>query len=174
LAQVLGIVKQHGGHITVQSQLGQGTTFTVFLPLLLPESMPEEVAGPVAVSRGQEETILLVEDEPTVQAALYKMLRQLGYQVLAASDGYAALKVFAQHHEDINLVLVDMVMPGMDGSTLLSALKNQSPGVKVIFMSGYPLDEGRQFLDQGLVDWFQKPISLQNLSRILSNGLRKT
>lgn len=172
LSQVHGIVKQHDGHLAVQSQPGQGTTFTVYLPLLLSGQEPGEKGEVATVSFGRGETILLVEDEPTVLTVLHNMLRKLGYQVLAASDGYAALKLFAQHHENINLVLLDMVMPHMDGSAVFAALKVQQPGVKVVLMSGYPLQEkGAQLVEEGALDWLQKPPSMQDLSQILEKAL---
>jgi two-component system, cell cycle sensor histidine kinase and response regulator CckA len=175
LSQVHGIVKQHDGHLNVQSQPGQGTTFTIYFPLLLSGKEPVETGEVTAVPRGQGETILVVEDELTVLAVINKMLRELGYQVLAASDGYAALKIFAEHHQNIALVLSDMVMPHMDGAALYAALKTQCPEVKVILMSAYSLqDRGIQLLEDGDVDWLQKPPSLQALSRIIDKALNRS
>lgn len=175
LSQVLGIVKQHGGHIMVQSQPGQGTTFTVYFPLLLSDLEAEKGHEPVAVIRGQGETILLVEDEMTVLAVIKTMLQELGYQVLTATNGREALDVYEQHLGVIAMVLSDMVMPDMDGATLYATLKMKYPEIKVILMSGYPLlEKEAQLLEDGVVDWFQKPPSLGKMSQILHNALNRS
>jgi CheY-like chemotaxis protein len=173
LAQVLGIIQQHGGHLTVESQLNQGATFTLYFPpssFLKPE-IPVQSTG--FTRAGQGETILLVEDEPTVLRANQAMLHHLGYQVLTAVNGREALALYHQHKERIALVVSDMVMPDMDGSALFEALKAENPAIKMIIMSGYPLeDRGIKLLAQGMVDWFQKPISFDTLAQIISKGLK--
>lgn len=175
LAQVYGIVKQNNGHIAVHSHSGQGTTFTLYLPPLLAMQNSKEPCAKVPIVPGQGETILLVEDESMVLAAIKTMLEDLGYQVLTATNGREALNIYAGHHDSIAVVLSDMVMPDMDGLALFNVFKTQRPDIKIILMSGYPLVEnGAQFLEQGIVDWFQKPISYGNLSQILNKALGKS
>ncbi|GAB4535441.1 MAG: hypothetical protein Kow0063_19700 [Anaerolineae bacterium] len=174
LAQVYGIVKQHEGFIDVQSQVGQGATFIIYLPaLVVGEEMVEEEAG-VKLPRGHGETVLLVEDAPAVLQTGEDMLRHLGYRVLLAGDGQQALAVYAEHHREIDLVLADMVMPEMDGATLFHALKMVNPDVRVVLMTGYPLDEeAPDLLDQGVADWFQKPLQLSVVAQVVSRALQR-
>jgi CheY-like chemotaxis protein len=173
LAQVLGIVQQHAGHIMVDSQVGQGTTFTIyFLPLTVsPNSAKAEETAPIRPGKG--ETILLVEDEPTVLETNKTMLQHLGYQVLTAVNGREALAVYTAHQDTVDLVLSDIVMPDMEGEALFNTLKAQNPEIKVVMMSGYPVGEkGASLLEQGVVDWFQKPVSLQDLAQRISKALK--
>ncbi len=171
LAQVYGIVQQHGGYIDVQSQVGQGTTFTIYLPALaVRREVPREQA-PEEIVRGQGEMILLVEDEPAVLEVSKAMLQNLGYQVLTATTGQAALAVYDGHREEIALVLADMVMPGMGGVELFYTLRERNPGVKMVVMTGYPLGrEAKELLSQGIVDWIQKPMNLAELAQVVRRG----
>jgi len=171
LAQVYAIVRQHKGYVDVASQVGAGTTFTVYLPA----TQDKEVAAPAAPQEtlgGQGETILLVEDEEMVLGVIRTVLERLGYRVLAAADGQEALAVHGRHHDEIALVLMDLVMPGMDGETLLQALRAQNPEVKVVAMTGYPLD-GRyeQLLTQEAVSWIKKPLDQSRLAQALRQAL---
>jgi len=172
LAQVLGIAKQHGGHITVTSQPGQGTTFIIYLPPVMPNRLPAETPLATPITPGQGETILLAEDEPIVRAAMQTMLQHLGYQVLAAANGQEALEIYAAQQDRIALVLSDMVMPDMDGPALFTALKAKNPRIKVVLMSGYhPGENKTELLKQGLADCFQKPVSLEALSQIIKKAI---
>jgi CheY-like chemotaxis protein len=177
LSQVLGIVEQHAGHLTVESRVGRGTTFTIYLPPLTSSQGKAEVTeiAPELVLAGQGETILLVEDDPMVLEVGRKMLESLGYRALIAANGRAALTVYQEHQAEIVLVLADMVMPNVGGVALFNLLKARYPEVKVILMSGYPLGEkGTELLEQGVVDWFQKPLSVPNLGQIISRALVST
>jgi CheY-like chemotaxis protein len=176
LAQVYGIVKQHQGHIKIRSQEAQGTTVTLYLPALLPEEESPVLPQEVAVPSGQNEMILLVEDEPEVLEVGEMMLKSLGYRVLMARNGSEALDLYALYGEEIALILSDMVMPEMDGVTLFQTLKRQHPGVKVVMMTGYPLmgKEAKALIAQGVVDCLQKPIELSALNRAISEALRAT
>lgn len=172
LAQVLGIVQQHAGHITVDSQVDQGTSFVVYLrplPTTPKFIQPQEINS---MQSGRGETILLVEDELDVLKTAQAMLQYLGYQVITAGNGREALAVYAKHRTKIALVLSDMVMPDMDGLALLNSLKAHNPAIKVVLMSGYPLDqEEARLLEQGVVDWFQKPLTLGLLARTINQAL---
>jgi PAS domain S-box-containing protein len=158
LATVFGIVKQHRGWINVYSEVGQGTTFRIYLPRL---ADPSEMKPPEPISTtlpGGKETILLVEDGSSLRKMLNLSLSHLGYQVLEASDGMEALAVWNAHRDEIQLVLTDMVMPGgMNGIELGAHLLKEDPKVKVIYASGYsaevagkdfPLKEGVNFLNK--------------------------
>ncbi len=172
LAQVLGIVQQHEGHLTVESQPDQGATFTVYLPPL-EQVLPAPEEAP-ALRSGQGETILLVEDDPIVLKVNKTMLQNLGYHPLTATNGREALALYAEHEAEIALVLSDMVMPDMDGVALFNQLKAQHPAIRMVMMSGYPLAEkGAKLLEQGLVAWFQKPISFEDFSQIINKALSR-
>ena len=168
LATVYGIVKQSGGYIRVVSAPGEGTTFSVYLPVAEggdpepEEDRPEADAGGPAGNR----TILLAEDEELVRQLAVEIFRGAGYTVLDAPNGAAALAVCDRHEGTIDLLVTDMVMPGIDGIELARRVSDSRPGIPVLFMSGYAedaeerlgdLNEGRSFL--------QKPITPTKLSR---------
>jgi CheY-like chemotaxis protein len=171
LATVHGIVKQHEGWIEVQSAAGQGTTFHIHLPAVetAAGAAPIETAPPV---RGGTETILLVEDEPSVRDLAKAVLERYGYTVLTADNGPAALDVWRRHKEQIALVLTDLVMPGgLGGRALAGQLRAERPGLKVLFTSGYSKElAGRQF-DLLAEPFLQKPYSPRVLAEAVRNCL---
>jgi CheY-like chemotaxis protein len=172
LSQVYGIVTQHEGHITVNTQVGQGTSFVVYLPPVISGKDGAAIDASAAMSLGQGETILLVEDDPSVLDITRGMLNHLGYQVVTAMNGQEALTVYADRQDEIALVLSDVVMPDMEGMALFDALKTERPDVKVVMMSGYPLGQkGAELLAQGVMEWFQKPVPLQELARIIHRAV---
>ncbi|MBI5883191.1 MAG: response regulator [Elusimicrobia bacterium] len=137
LAVVFGIVKQSGGEIHIRTSLGSGTTFTVLLPSIEerpPDQSPEE---PAEAALAGSETVLLVEDEPPVLRVTARMLRENGYEVLEASHPEQALELARLHPGRIDLVLTDVVMPGMAGPALSRLLAPLRPSAKVLFMTGY-------------------------------------
>jgi PAS domain S-box-containing protein len=137
LATVFGIVEQHGGWTDVESRLGVGTTFRVFLPALSVFAAAKS-ATPAAPEAGGTETVLLVEDDAAVRSVAQRVLQRRGYRVHEADTAAAALKVWALHGEEIDLVLTDMVMPGgMNGRDLVERLRAEKPGLRVIYSSGY-------------------------------------
>ncbi len=172
LAQVYGIVQQHRGYIDVVSRLGEGTTFSIYLPLQAVQRSAVE-RKPAEIPRGHGETVLLVEDEPEVVVAGQTMLEYLDYEVLTASNGEKALQLFADHAEEIDLVLSDVVMPGMDGISLFQILQDRNPKLKVMLMSGYPLveEEPRELLKRGLVSWMPKPLTLTAVAQAVYQAL---
>jgi len=172
LAQVYGIVMQHEGFIDLKSEVNRGTTFLIYLPVVREEKESAEEASE-EVSWGQGEGILVVEDDPGVLALIRDMLESLGYRVLTAGNGEEALGVYGRHRDDIELVLTDMVMTGMDGAELFYVLRRQNPDVRVVVMTGYPLrDQGEKLLSQGIVAWEQKPMDLVKLMKLVNEGLR--
>ena len=169
LAQVYGIVKQHDGFLTVNSQVKQGTTFIIYLPLFnSPQPLLQESKEDAVISRGSE-TILLVEDNPAMRQSVADSLEGLGYRVLCAEDGVAALEVLAQEEGSsgagVDLVLSDLVMPRMGGAELTTALALRYPTIKILIMTGHPLNDGHQLLQQmGKGAWIQKPFKMDTLS----------
>jgi PAS domain S-box-containing protein len=140
LASVYGIVGQHQGWITVESTLGEGSTFLVFLPLAQPETLAVEEL-PLGAVPGGRETLLLVEDEPTVRRPTAAALRRLGHQVLEAATGPEALEVWAKHGRAIALLISDVVMPGgLTGLELATRLRAEQPALRIILASGYSQD----------------------------------
>ncbi len=165
LSTVHGIVKQNGGHITAESEIGRGTTFKVYLPVArgaAPRVAPE--AAPVTLSRGGE-TVLLVEDEPTVLTVSARMLEQLGYRVITADGPQRALNLAREHVGPLDLLITDVVMPEMNGRDLARAMRSLYPALRCLFMSGYTANVIAQagIVDQG-VRFLQKPFTLEQLA----------
>jgi PAS domain S-box-containing protein len=136
LSVVQGIVQQHGGHITVESEVGKGTIFRMYFPALEHEIVPEYVETKIPYSAGGTETILLVEDMELVRDLGVTILEKFGYTVLSAGDGQEALDVYEKEQGNISLVILDILMPRMDGKECLEQLLRINPAVKVIISSG--------------------------------------
>jgi len=171
LATVFGIVRQHGGSITVQSALGRGTTFQILLPAIA-RAAPAQAASRSTPPRGTE-TVLLVEDEPIVCEAITTTLERAGYRVLKAGNGPEAIRVWEQHRDEIRLLLTDIVMPqGMNGRELAARLRTSDPALRVIFMSGYSAEmAGRELALHPGQDFIQKPYSSQQLLETVRSTL---
>ncbi len=173
LAQVYGIVGQHGGQITARSQVGQGATFTLYLPALAQEAeaLPAAMDEPLS---GNGELLLLVEDNEPLREALAEFLRTCHYRVATASSGEEALALLAAgNDEQPALVLSDLVMPRMGGKALLAALRGQGYRMPVIFVSGHPLDESelRLLADQGVGAWLRKPFQMGEMVQAIARCL---
>jgi CheY-like chemotaxis protein len=164
LAQVYGIVKQHGGEIDVHSEQGAGTTFTIYLPQMTPSVRRPRADHKKQVSAQRQETILLVEDNELAREAICDALEMLGYRMLSAATGSEALTLFASGRREIDLVLSDIYMPEMGGVELYRRLVEMSPEVKMMLMTGYPREgEGRSILEEGRVAWIRKPFSREEI-----------
>ncbi|MGC2610711.1 MAG: PAS domain S-box protein [Candidatus Sulfotelmatobacter sp.] len=166
LSTVYGIIKQSGGYVFVQSELGRGTVFTIYFPRV---DEPSEAIGatPVALAAvGGTETVLLVEDEDSVRQLVRETLESRGYRVLEAANGADALTLAAAHPDPIHLVITDVIMPGLSGHELVQQLQPTRPGLKVLYLSGYAQDA---FPATAAADsqktFLQKPFTLQNLTR---------
>jgi CheY-like chemotaxis protein len=170
LAQVYGIVQQHGGYIGVETEVGKGTVFRVYLPALERATLYPEEREAVSVPHGRGETILLVEDHAALRAAGREVLERLGYRVLEAADGREALAVYAA--ERVDLVLTDVVMPGMGGAALVEALRRQNPDLKAIAITGYGEDQEVERVRQaGVAAVVRKPFEVERLAEILRRVL---
>ena len=170
LASVYGIMQNRKGFVTVSSNRGRGTTFKLYIPVsrkpvqVLPSAATEVVHG--------KETILLVDDEAMIIDVGDSMLTALGYDVIAADSGQRALALFEQMHAGIDLVLLDMIMPGMGGGEVYDRLTQINPDVKVILSSGYSIDgRAKAILDRGCDGFIQKPFGLDSLSTKLREVL---
>jgi len=163
LSTVFGIVEQSGGHVRVQSELGRGTTFEIFLPAVNERPQPVAAVREADVPRGSE-TILLAEDDEDLRAMTARALGTLGYRVLQATDGVDALRVAQEHAGALDLLTTDMIMPAMGGADLAKALTARRPGIKVLYMSGYTDDAvGRGDLGPGDA-FLQKPVEPKTLA----------
>jgi two-component system, cell cycle sensor histidine kinase and response regulator CckA len=173
LSTVYGIVKQTGGFVYVDSETGKGTSFRIFLPRHHPE--PEVVSDPVAVKEVPAEakprtdltgqgTILLVEDEEGLRSLNARGLRSRGYSVIEASNGVEAMEALEEKNGAVDLVVSDVVMPEMDGPTLLRAMRVRNPDLKIIFVSGYAEDAFAKSLDEDeKFEFLPKPFTLSQL-----------
>ncbi len=168
LSTVYGIIKQTDGFIFVETAVGKGTTFRIFLPRYMPriEEMPAKAVKEVqSTDLTGQGTILLVEDEEAVRAFASRALRSRGYTVLEAETGLMALELMREAKDEIALIVSDVVMPEMDGPTMLRELRKIKPDLKIIFMSGYAEEAFRKNLDENEEFGFlPKPFSLKQLA----------
>ncbi len=173
LASSYGIIKNHGGFITVYSEIGRGSTFNIYLPMSA-KTVGQEIPSDASVVKGSE-MILLVDDEQMVIDVGKAMLEKLGYRVLTAGGGVPALDIVMDHGQDIDLVILDLVMPDMDGSTTFGRIREVRPDIPVLLSSGYAINEkASQVMQQGCNGFIQKPFNISELSQkvrqVLSQG----
>lgn len=173
LATVFGIVKQHHGWIEVESQLGKGTAFHIYLPATTLPPTELEAFDTQFHAKGGNETILVVEDERDLREIVTRTLNRNGYRVFQAVDGRNALEIWAQYKNEINLVFTDVVMPGgLNGRELVERFWAERPSLKVIFSSGYGADSlGKDFKLDPNLNYLQKPYLPQTLARIVRRCL---
>jgi len=164
LASVYGIIKGHQGMINVYSEPGHGTIFTIYLPAS-DKAVVQEKPAIGQIVRGTE-TILLVEDETIVMEVNRELLESLGYTVHAVGSGREAIAMYGEKRNTIDLVILDMVMPGISGSAIFDRLREINPHVKVLLSSGYSLNgEAQHIMDRGCNGFLQKPFLFEKLSR---------
>jgi CheY-like chemotaxis protein len=173
LATVYGIVKQHQGWVEVESELGKGTTFQVFIPATEKSSETSFMkSAPKPAPKGGHETILLVEDEPVLRELACMILKDYKYEVIEAGCGVEALKIFEQLGGKVDLLLTDMVMPqGMTGRELAEQLRARKPGLRVIYTSGYSADVMGGEVNLGNVRFLQKPYPPPLLAKMVRESL---
>lgn len=173
LASAYGIIKNHGGAINVYSELGHGTTFNIYMPLSEKASVHENLKNDT-VFKGTE-TVLVVDDEKMVLEVCQKLLGKLGYRVLTAVNGYDAIKIIKQIEAEIELVILDMIMPGTSGGKLFDQIREIRPELKTMLSSGYAIEgKARAIMQRGCNGFIQKPFNLSELSKkireILDDG----
>ena len=172
LATVYGIVKQHKGFINVDSAVGQGSSFQVYLPTGEGRAEAPAAAATPGRTRGSGEKILVAEDNDALREAAKEILQGLGYQVIAAPDGETALRAFEQAHDTIDLVLLDVVMPGLNGPDAYARMAAIKPGIPVIFTTGYATENtliAARAVEQGII--LQKPYGSSHLAQKLREVL---
>jgi two-component system cell cycle sensor histidine kinase/response regulator CckA len=166
LSAVFGIVKMHGGHITCESEIGNGTTFSIYFPVA--ESADRGLKGEQEAYgvRGGTETILVVDDEPLIRDLAGRILENAGYSVLTAGSGKEAVEAYSQYQSDIALVILDLIMPEMGGKQCLEELLRINPQVKALIASGFAIKgEAKAFLDSEARGMVSKPFNIRELLR---------
>jgi len=173
LASVYGIIKSHGGYINVYSEAEIGTTFTIYLPAS-GKKVPQEKREPIAtVSKGSG-TILLIDDEEMIIKVGAELLQELGYKVLVARSGQGAIKLYKKNADKIDLVIMDMIMPGMGGGETFDHLKKINPDIKVLLSSGYSINgQASEILERGCDGFIQKPFNINQLSEKIQRIIAK-
>jgi len=172
LASVYGIVKNHDGFINVYSEQGEGTTFNFYLPTSKGEILDDkELAEDIL--KGSE-TVLLVDDEDMIIDVGKPILEQMGYNVLTATGGKEALDIYEKNKQEIGIVILDMIMPGMGGGDTYDRLKELNPDIKVLLSSGYSINgQATKILERGCDGFIQKPFNVMGLSRKIRGVLDK-
>ena len=164
LAPANDIIKNHGGIITVYSEKGAGTTFNIYLPVSEKEFLQEEEFAE-ELSKGSE-TVLLVDDEVMIIDVAGQLLEKLGYKVYTAASGKEAIDIYKKHRDDIGIVILDVIMPGMDGGETYDRLKAINLDVNVLLASGYGINRQiNDILERGCNSFIQKPFNMKQLSR---------
>jgi two-component system CheB/CheR fusion protein len=175
LSMVYGFVKQSGGHVTIQSKRGKGTTINLYFPATegLDEEKKEKSATRPMVEAKGTETILVVEDDEGVRQVTLEMLNELGYVVLEAEDGPSALKVLGKDSDSVNLVLSDVIMPsGMSGVDLANEMKRHYQDIKVLMTSGYPENViDKDGIDSSGITLLRKPFTMADLAEAVRGAM---
>ncbi len=172
LASVYGTIKNHGGFIHVESEPGQGTVFHIHLPASMSTVKETNVSVSAVPFQGKGEKILLVDDEEMILDVGEQMLEKLGYGVITANRGEAAVEISKREKDGIAMVILDMIMPGMGGGETYDRLKEIKKDAKVLLSSGYSIDgQAREILDRGCSGFIQKPFNLETLSRMVRKVL---
>jgi two-component system cell cycle sensor histidine kinase/response regulator CckA len=172
LASVYGIIKSHGGYINVYSELDQGTTFTIYLPASDIEPMEDEAVS-AAITKGTG-NILLIDDEKMILDVGRELLEELGYSVLPVMSGQEAIDVFEVNQNKVDLIIMDMIMPGMSGSETFDRLKEIKPDAKILLSSGYSIDgQATKILRRGCDGFIQKPFNMNQLAEKIQRILTK-
>ena len=172
LASVYGIIKNHGGFIGVESEIGVGSTFTIHLPAS--EEKTEEEDQPESKPDRGRGTVLIIDDEEMIVDVGRQMLEALGYIVLTAGGGREGIDIFQRNAKSVDLVILDMIMPDLSGRETFEALRRRSPAVNVLLSSGYSLDsQAKDMMAEGCKGFIQKPFTMAELSRKIREMIEK-
>jgi two-component system cell cycle sensor histidine kinase/response regulator CckA len=173
LASAYGIINNHGGIINVYSEKGKGTTFNIYLPASKKEVSTSKERVTEEILKGTE-TVLLVDDEDAIVDVGEEMLKNMGYKVLVARSGKEGVDVYIKHKEEIDLVILDMIMPDMGGGKAYDRMKAENPHVKVLLSSGYSVDgQATEILERGCDAFIQKPFNIKEMSAKIREILEK-
>jgi len=172
LSMVYGIVQSHKGFITLYSEPGKGTTFKIYLPAI--EAAPAvEIKAKPEIARG-EGTVLVVDDEETIRQILSRMLEEMGYTPIVAANGHEAIEMYSHMKDEIDLVLLDMIMPGMPGRKVFDRIREIDPEAKVLLSSGFAeTEEAVQAQREGALGFLEKPYMMDELSKALRKGMKR-
>jgi CheY-like chemotaxis protein len=175
LASVLGAVENHGGCITIGTAPGAGTIFSIYLPAVQPAQEDRAARAESAEPVKGSGTILVIDDEEAIQAMAEELLTELGYHVRICKDGKEGVDYYHEHWREINLVIIDIIMPAMGGFACFKGLKEINPAVKAIAASGFSVDgEARRILKEGALGFIQKPYEIRQMSRAIRDALIKS
>ncbi|MDH3955532.1 MAG: response regulator [Desulfobacteraceae bacterium] len=173
LASVYGIVKGHGGYIDVKSEKGHGSVFSIYIPASEAPIQKDPIVSERIVEG--DETILLVDDEEMIIDVGGQLLEKLGYTILEAGGGIEAIQIYQENKDNIDMIILDMIMPDMEGSEVYDKIKKIDPEVKVLLSSGYSIDgQATEILKRGCNGFIQKPFNLKNLSNKIREILNKS
>jgi CheY-like chemotaxis protein len=168
LSTTLGIVKSHGGFVTVESKVGMGTTFYVNLPAEVENVEAQSETSATELPRGKGELILIIDDEASIRSITGQTLEAFGYRVMSASDGADGVAKYSQHANEIAVVLTDMMMPMMDGAAVIRVLMRLNPGVKIIAASGLTGKQTEaESAGEGVKYFLPKPYTAETMLRTL-------
>jgi CheY-like chemotaxis protein len=171
LSVSLGIIENHEGHLHIYSEPGRGTCVRIYIPFAEDAETQQAQDPDLSMLRGTE-TVLVVDDEESVLKAASRLLSTAGYPVLLASGGGAAMELYERHERDIKVVLLDLIMPEMDGSDVFHELKRRGSTAKIILCSGYSMNgQAGELISMGVDGFLQKPFSAESLLKALRGAL---
>jgi CheY-like chemotaxis protein len=168
LAAVYGAIHNHRGAITVYSELGHGTTFKLYLPMVDDGARTEHVPSPSWPAPGEGIRILLVDDEEVIRTMATAVLQEMGHRVVTCNDGEDAIALYRGAWREFDLVILDMVMPRVGGRDAFLAMRQINPGIRAVLSSGYSLTgEAQRILDEGIQGFIQKPFRVADLLQVI-------
>lgn len=174
LAQVYGIVKQHGGAIDLETKVGEGTSFHIYLPRLEVNTRQPIASYKMVDMDGEGRTIMVVEDDKATRIALKTLLEVQNFRVLVANNGKDAVAQLEREKDDVFLIVSDLVMPQMGGLDLYHLVRKRWPEIKMLFITGHPLGGNTQtLLERGKVHWLQKPFSMDEFAKAIQGILAR-
>lgn len=174
LATVLGIVRSHGGFLDLRSEPGEGTTFSLFFPMTAGSNSADEAPPAEPANQGRGESILIIDDEAAVRDVAAALVEAFGYRTFRATDGQNGLGIYRRHAAEIGVVMIDMMMPGMQGTEVIRSLRRENPDVGIIAMSGY-LEPEKLGITAGMdhIEFVQKPMTGEALVKAIQRVLPK-